>query len=293
MENCFAELLDHHLLIWIDDLLFYSDTIESYLVALERLFDLVYEFGLKLSLKKSSLYQRSVTWCGKVIDENGVRHDPKRIEGLTSMPVPVTAGQLQQFICATNWMRDSLVDYARTVRPLQSLLDRALAGKRKTKRVASGISIALDDDELRSFELVKKLLQSSAMMTHPREQATYCLFTDASDYGWASILTQEHELLVCKSGSFTGAQLHWSVIEKEALPIVLSCEDLDYLLLRPGGFKVFCDHRNLIHVFAPGQEVKKHVRGKLLRWSVKLMEFRYTIVHIEGANNLWADMLSR
>eukprot|EP00644_Phytophthora_capsici_P019693 jgi/Phyca11/133740/e_gw1.698.1.1 len=142
MENCFAELLDHHLLIWIDDLLLYSDTIESYLVALERLFDLVNEFGLKLSLKKSSLYQRSVTWCGKVIDENGVRHDPKRIEGLTSMPVPVTAGQLQQFICATNWMRDSLVDYARTVRPLQSLLDRALAGKRKTKCVASRISIA-------------------------------------------------------------------------------------------------------------------------------------------------------
>jgi transposase InsO family protein len=83
------------------------------------------------------------------------------------------------------------------------------------------------------------------------------------------------------------------VIEKEAYPIVLSCEDLDYLFLRPGGFKIFCDHRNLIHVFAPGQEIKKHVRGKLLRWSVKLMEFRYTIVHIEGANNLWADLISR
>lgn len=183
-------------------------------------------------------------------------------------------------------MRDSLIDYARTIRPLQQRLDVALSGKRKTKRVASGVSLNLTDEELKSFNEVKALLQQSAMLAYPKDGATMCLFVDASDYGWAYIITQvadwqlgvaitaqARELLLCKGGTFHGTQQHWSVIEKETYPIVLSCEDLDYLLLRPGGFKVFCDHRNLIHVFAPGQELKKHVRGKLLRWSVKLMEF--------------------
>ncbi|OWZ13400.1 hypothetical protein PHMEG_00013278 [Phytophthora megakarya] len=271
MEDCFAELLHNYLLIWIDDLLLFADTTAEYLLVLEKLFDLVHEFRLKLSLKKSSLYQQSVTWCGKVIDQNSIRHDPKRIEGLTAMPPPCTAGQLQQFICATNWMRDSLIDYARVVHPLQQCLDVALNGKRKTKRVASGIVVKLNEEEVNSFNQVKTLLQKSAQLAHPRDGATFCLFVDASDVGWASILTQvatwktgvavtdqAHELLICKGGTFHGVQQHWSVIEKEGYPIVLSCEDLDYILLRPGGFKIFCDHRNLIHVFATGQEIKKH-----------------------------------
>lgn len=63
--------------------------------------------------------------------------------------------------------------------------------------------------------------------------------------------------------------------------------------MRPQGFRLYCDHRNLIHVFAPDRTIKKHVRGKLLCWSLKLCEYRYIIQHIEGPKNVWADMISR
>ncbi|POM74202.1 Hypothetical protein PHPALM_8882 [Phytophthora palmivora] len=181
-------------------------------------------------------------------------------------------------------MCDSLIDYTRTIRPLRLLLDKALAGKRKTKRVASRVAITFGPETVHSFE---------------QRDAIYCLFVDASDTQvakWkqgAPITEQAHEILICKGGSFSGAQIHWGTIDKVAFPIILSCANLDYLLLRHSGFKVYCDNRSLIHVFAPGQEVKKHIRGKLLRWAVKLMEFRYTIVHIEGTNNLWVDMITR
>jgi hypothetical protein len=56
---------------------------------------------------------------------------------------------------------------------------------------------------------------------------------------------------------------------------------------------MFCDHRNLIHVFAPDEHVKKHVKGKLLRWSMNLMNYNYVIEHIAGPQNVWADMISR
>ncbi|GMF57047.1 unnamed protein product [Phytophthora fragariaefolia] len=56
---------------------------------------------------------------------------------------------------------------------------------------------------------------------------------------------------------------------------------------------MFTDHRNLIYIFAPGTEIKKHVRGKLLRWSLKLIEFKYEIEHIPGDENVWTDMFSR
>jgi hypothetical protein len=157
-----------------------------------------------------------------------------------------------------------------------------------------------------AFDQVKQALADSATLAFSKGDPETCLITDASDIGWSVIVTQVstwrsklpieqqvHELLVCMGGTFTGAQRHWSVIEKEAYPIVTACDKLTYLLLRPKGFRIYCDHRNLIHVFAPSVEVKKHVRGKLLRWAMKFTEYRYTIEHIDGVKNVWADMVSR
>ncbi|OWY99175.1 hypothetical protein PHMEG_00029874 [Phytophthora megakarya] len=306
MEQCFANLLYKHLLVWIDDLLLYADNIDEYLNKLAELFSLLNDFGLKLSAKKSCLYQREVKWCGRIISADGVRHDPSRIDSLRSMPYPVTAAELQQFVCAVNWMRSSLVDYARHVAPLQQRLDDALAKTSRTKRTAAGIAIDLTADEKVAFDTVKEMLASAAALNFPDDAATTCLFTDASDVGWALIVTQvkdfnikvpvqdqQHQLIECMSGTFSGSQLNWTVIEKEAFPIATACDKPDYLLRRPQGFRMFCDHRNLIHVFDPDTNVKKHVKGKLLRWSMKLQNYRYVIEHISGPQNVWADMISR
>ncbi|KAE8995113.1 hypothetical protein PR002_g19727 [Phytophthora rubi] len=136
------------------------------------------------------------------------------------------------------------------------------------------------------------MLASAATLAFPDDTATTCLFTDASDVGWAVIVTQVKNYDI-KSGTFAGSQLNWTVIEKEAFPITHACDKLDYLLLRPQGFRIFCDHRNLIHVFAPDEHVKKHVKGKLQRWAMKLMNYTYVIEHIAGPQNVWADMISR
>ncbi|KAH9073144.1 hypothetical protein Ae201684P_014961 [Aphanomyces euteiches] len=92
---------------------------------------------------------------------------------------------------------------------------------------------------------------------------------------------------------FTGAQLNWSVIEKEAYPIARACDKLNYLLMRPDGFRMYCDHENLIQVFAPHAEWKTYQRQKLTRWAAIIGGYRYVIEHIKETNNLWADLMSR
>ena len=90
------------------------------------------------------------------------------------------------------------------------------------------------------------------------------MLTDASDLVWGLVVTQvgdwqqdvpvqeqKHELLVCMGGAFRGAALNWSVIEKEAYPIAHACEHLEYLLL---GFNLYCDHRNIVYLFAPSKD---------------------------------------
>ncbi|GAB9477013.1 hypothetical protein Gpo141_00014072, partial [Globisporangium polare] len=299
VEKVLADLLYKEVLVWIDDLLLFADTVEELVNIKQKVFKRLDEYGLKLNPKKSHLFLTKVKWCGRVISAEGVGHDPERIEALREIPYPSSAAELQQFVCATNWLREGLVDYARVVNPLQTRLQRELKGRKRTKAAAARVALELSDDEKVAFDQVKQLLLRSAVLTYPSPQYPMCLLSDASDTGWGLIVTQvpgwdstvpiqsqSHELLICMGGTFKGSQLNWSVLEKEMFPIAHACEKLEYLLLRPQGFKIYCDHRNIVHLFAPGKELKKHTRGKLLRWSIKLLGFRYEIEHIAGRNNV-------
>ncbi|GMF43963.1 unnamed protein product [Phytophthora fragariaefolia] len=107
---------------------------------------------------------------------------------------------------------------------------------------------------------------------------------------------QNHRPLAFLSGRFTGAQLRWPTIEKEAYAIVESVKRLEYLLLRPGGFHLFTDHRNLVYIFNPSAtdgSMQRYQADKLQRWAMAMTSYRYVIEHIRGDDNAWADMLSR
>jgi hypothetical protein len=78
------------------------------------------------------------------------------------------------------------------------------------------------------FSQIKTFIQHSEELSHPKAKHIMCLFTDASDGHCGAMLNQNHpdqldqeqEPLAVLSGPFTKTQLRWSVIEKEAFPII-------------------------------------------------------------------------
>jgi hypothetical protein len=107
---------------------------------------------------------------------------------------------------------------------------------------------------------------------------------------------QEHELWAFLSGSFNATQRCWSIIEKEAFPIMDSLDKLRHFLLSQNHFRLFTDHQNLIFLLGPTfkkSDSKKQTVDKLCRWASKLQGFRYIIEHPPGEANLWAHVLSR
>lgn len=262
--------------------------------------------NLKLNARKCCLYERQVTWCGRVVSGEGVRHDPARISALTELPLPSTAAELQYFICASNWLRDSIVDYARIFAPLLEKFDAEKKKVGRRNRNALQVTISWTEMERAAYAAAIAAIGHSAMMTFPTEDDDLCVFCDASMHGYGIVVTsvhawdparsvqeQDHSLVVCKGGIFREAQLRWPIIEKEAFPIITACSELKYLLLRRKGFRLYCDHANLIFLFSPTIDVKQHVHDRLQRWSLRLLGLNYTIEHISGEHNLWADIVSR
>ena len=120
----------------MDDVLGYGTTVEELLDHLEIVLRRCKEFGLKLHPGKCNFFRKKLKWCGKIISAEGVAHCPIRIQGLVHMPTPQTAADLQQFLCACNWMRASIPKYNEVVNDLSTLMETCMAkcgSRKKTK----------------------------------------------------------------------------------------------------------------------------------------------------------------
>ena len=107
---------------------------------------------------------------------------------------------------------------------------------------------------------------------------------------------QRHEPLAFLSGHFTGSQLGWSTLEKEAFAVMATTDRMHWILATPDGFDLYTDHQNLIFLFDPlaiVPDLSMSSLRKVLRWAVRLTMYNYTCVHIKGVDNVWADIIGR
>jgi hypothetical protein len=313
VDELFGDLLMHGLLGWLDDLLGYAGSADDLLRLLREVFRICESYGLKLHPGKCTFYTTRTIWCGKEISSDGVAHAPGRVQGLCDLEPPQTAADLQQFLCATNWMRANIPQYTELVAPLTKLLDIAAKAADSRKKTAltrvSLSSVGWCEDHLTCFERVKTTLKKMVPLSHPDPNKMVCLYTDASDGFWGAIATQvptedlalaaadqRHEPLAFLSGAFRGSSERWPIVEKEAFAVAESCKRLEYLLIRPGGFRLFTDHRNLVYMFNPlgyNSNMAKYQAHKLQRWALTMTTFPYVVECVAGEDNLWADLLSR
>lgn len=156
---------------------------------------------------------------------------------------------------------------------------------------------------------IQDSLRDAVRLAFQKDDHVMCVYTDASEEFWASVVTQtkeeqlqkkigeqHHEPMAFLGGRFAGAQRNWSTYEKEGYDIVQTFGRLDYLFWGAMQTHVFTDHRNLLYVFAPlalRPNSPRHVLSKVHRWAIHLSRFEFFINHIEGSNNVFADILTR
>ena len=150
-----------------------------------------------------------------------------------------------------------------------------------------------------SFEMMKDFMISAPILKYPDTTKPYTIFTDASKYGWAGVLTQEHTSVVdgkevttndpvsFVSGMFQGSQLNWAAMVKEAYAIYMTVKKSSFyltgqeIMLRSDHLplKIFLNHKTL--------------NNTVDNWAVEIESFKIKFVHIAGKDNILADTLSR
>lgn len=302
-----------HILFWLDDILLHSRTIDDHLDAIRLLFSFCKKFNFKLHPAKCNIFSTCIRWCGRLLSSKGIRFDPRRIDGLRNMQLPTTGAHLQQFVCAMQWMRSAIPAFSVVIRPLSEFLEKVYnATGKRTRQAAARILLSTLDwgkTEQDAFDRCKAAVEQQVTLAHRDISRRLCVYTDASDLIWSGIVTQvppedlslphvdqRHQPLSFLSGHFTGPQLGWSTLEKEAFAIMATVERMHWLLATTDGFDLYTDHHNLIFLFDPlavVPDLSQTSLRKVLRWAVRLSAYNYTCVHIKGVDNVWADLLGR
>ena len=72
MNNCFSDMLDECVVIFLDDILIYSKTLEEHAKHVRQVLDRLRQHQFYVKLKKSELFKQCVTFLGHDISANGV-----------------------------------------------------------------------------------------------------------------------------------------------------------------------------------------------------------------------------
>ena len=140
MQQICQEIIDR-LLGWLDDMLFYARTIDGLLETLRLFFLICRKHNLKIHAEKCDFFLRKVQWCGRIVSAEGVQMNPRKLNALLELQEPQNAADLQQFLCAANWMRSCIPEFSKLTEDLSNLLESIYrkAGKRTRRAVAKFI----------------------------------------------------------------------------------------------------------------------------------------------------------
>ena len=271
---------------YLDDIITFSQNESQHLEHLEIVFSHLREAGLKMKHSKCDFFKSEIHYLGHLISPEGISPLPNKLDSIKHMPVPNSTKEIKQFLELTGYYRKFVPRFADISRPLTTLM------KKDAKFEWTSVC-------QKSFKLLKEALCGEPVLKYADTSKPYTLYTDASKYGWAGVLTQPHDETIdgkstttdhpvaFVSGLFRGSQLNWAALTKEAFAIYMSIKKLSFYLT-DAQILLRSDHKPLEKFL-----LKNTLNSKVNNWAMELEAFNIQFDYIKGSNNILADTLSR
>ena len=271
---------------YLDDILVYSPDMEMHLEHLRTLFMRLREADLKLKEVKCNFLKKHIQYLGHIVSGKGITPVPEKLACIKNMPPPKTAKEVKQFLGLIGYYQKFMPRFSDLARPLNMLTRK-------------DVPFEWTPICQKLFELLKTSLMTEPILKCPDPNHPYVLFTDASKYAWACVLTQEkiHQIegkevkilhpITYMSGLFRGSQINWACLTKEAYAIYMSIKKLAYYL-EDADITLRSDHLLLKKFLA-----KNTLNSKVNNWAIEILPFRITFEYIKGIKNTLADTMSR
>ncbi|GBG73319.1 hypothetical protein CBR_g13038 [Chara braunii] len=278
MNDLFRPWLDRFVVVYLDDILVFSRTLQEHEGHLRQVLERLREANFKINAKKCEWAKTQVLYLGHVLDGDDIKPEDSKIAAIRDWPTPRTLTELRSFLGLANYYRKFVRNFSTIAAPLHRLLKKETIWK-------------WDKDCTSAMKKLKQALIEYPVLKVADPSLPFVVTTDASQYGIGVVLQQDdgngYRPVEFMSARMSSEKVATSTYERELYALRQTLEHCKHYLLGRQ-FKVYSDHETLRWL-----KTQAKMTPKLTRWAAELDQHDFELKPVKGKYNVVADALSR
>ena len=281
MQRVLKDRLMDGVVVFIDDILIYTKTVEEHEKLVEWVLQRLQEEGYLTHPDKCEFFQKEVSFLGHVLNAEGISVQQHKVKAMQDWPAPKNKREVRGFLGLTGYYRRFIKEYGKLAIPLTDLMHE-------------DVKFQWGEEEQKAFDALKERLTNAPVLAHPDPEKQFIVHTDASGFAVSAVLSQKQDdgkvrPLAYLSKKMSTAEMNYHTFDQELLAIV-TCIDKwkAYITGTRQKVLIYTDHYAL-------QWIKscKELKPRQARWLEDICEVDFEVHHVPGKANRAADALSR
>jgi hypothetical protein len=186
MNNVFMEYLDKFVVVFIDDILIFSQNEADHDEHLRVVLWKLREHQLYAKLSKCKFWLKEVSFLGHIISEGGIFVDPSKVKDVLSWKTPQNVLDIRSFLRLEGYYRRFIKGFSKISKPMIELL-------------AKGNTFEWTPRRETSFQELKKRLTMASVLTMPDVKKPFSIYCDASGQGLGCVLIKDGQAVAYAS----------------------------------------------------------------------------------------------
>src|SRR5882724_1715210 len=211
MNDIFMDMIDVIVIIYLDDILIYSDNISEHKAHIKEVLCRLCANGLFACADKCEFHVTSCEYLGYILSPEGFTMAPYKVQIIQDWPKPQRVKEIQPFLSFANFYHHFIYGYSKITIPLTCL-------------TCNGTPWHFSNEFHSAFEALKKAFTTAPVLTHWIPDTQFTVKADASNYALATVLsitTLNGKLhpIAFHSWTFSTLELNYNMHDKELLAL--------------------------------------------------------------------------
>jgi len=260
MVTLFHDMMHKEIEVYVDDMIAKAQTAEEHIANLQKLFERLRKYKLRLNSAKCTFGATSGKLLGFVVSEKGIEVDPDKIKAFQKLPPPKTTKEVRGFLGRLNYIARFISQLTAKCDPIFKLLKKRDPGE-------------WDEECQVAFEKIKEYLTNPPVLVPPVPERPLILYLTVLENSMGCVLGQQDEngkkehAVYYLSKKFTEYEAKYSPLEKMCCALAWATHRLrQYMLYHTTLLVAKLDP--IRYIFE-----KPGLSGRIALWQVLLSEY--------------------